>query len=1442
MASSSFDPASRRSPSSWGRATSPSRHMSHHPPEPRALSPPSSANRRPRRPLSPRTPLHSTAAGATDDLANTRGQWQGYRPTPGGGGGASPRVIARTFPLATTSTAAAAVYAPSPDPWPVRGGTSPRPAASRSRSRSPQPMPESATSAYRASSGPPRSSAASPTQGDLVRGMRTLQRPPSPPAAGPRQRDVDPNAFGAPNTAIPFPAPPSLLSPAPASRLPSAMRSVSPSGASASQKLIDHGDRDQSAQSNAYNDNNGDDDEVLRALGIDSSSANDRSRSGMAPDRTMASPSPPPPPRRQRYRSRSPGPTLRVIAADDSTSTSPPPHLPQGAPSILPPPIMSPTPVTHTTTHVDGGTLPPSPESPYKPPTPRHKKILRKLHSAVGLLSEGERAVDAMAGSAQSGRISPTRDATSPSGTNSTSSAALMLRQVIELVETVLDVTLVSSDHQQQQQRLDMNSIEKTLYAWKRRSAHLHESYAQRRQQQQQEADQLQPYDTRSPSPSRVSLADRAGHNPKSPSALTADVLDARKLAARYKSQVDDLTSELQATKTDHTRQKAAWEQRHANTLVELDRARAQVAHREQQATDQVDELWDHVAQVEAALDARADECRQQAAAVATQTAELERMAGDMARVEAEAAEVARAAEDAHREAAALREDKQRLEAAARTADRERQELVDQLRVHAERQARASTSVRDVHQEQMKCESLAAELAEAQRRRAVAFDEVAAVRRELDLVSRQLADANAREDDVRDKLRTAEATRAETDTHAKEARDVAARLKSSMRKRDEDYFAAKRLLEAQEAEAKDHAQRYAAVAAERDQLAIMRRELEHQVNTLRGDHERHVASARVRDHELGNVRAELRDAHETIAELKKQNALLSTVRTRAEREKKDADDKCAVTAANLRSAEEALKSTRKDLEAVTLQRLHLEQRCDKLQAKIQEATTRHDDTKRDLSGARQNAEAREKQLATLEMQWKQVLADNKDLAHRVKTLDERLSRAHTDMDVLAKRAAGDTDAYNEKLTRALEQLSELDKQLIQAKTSLQLTADERNRLVDDNKKLLHRVEKYQGARSAADDRLNKVLQERDKYERRVRELAKYKTLYSSVIEAGLLIDRSNPVRISGPTGAASASNHNGDHGNAANGGARSPTSPRSADGQAASSVNGGNAIDWDVLAEHQLLLTRCRRIVQSAARYTTFDGSDSVATDNLTTTEDLLEALEAVMSALCRQAARGARASPGASTSSNPHKRVSGITPLDTSATKPSSTSPTRVSFGAEKSAAATSEVLVQLQRHFISSANKLRASLASLADHRFLEDDVVGELDMAISSLTESLPYYSSSEERSGYASSSSPRHPTGSSSAPAAPMTASTLQACVAILKLSQSTVANLTDLVQAKFKTVAGDIQNRTDQHIQALKSENNALKDKVAQFSVMSDRLMRAHQRDKERYAASAGPRD
>ncbi|ORZ32433.1 hypothetical protein BCR44DRAFT_1238123 [Catenaria anguillulae PL171] len=702
--------------------------------------------------------------------------------------------------------------------------------------------------------------------------------------------------------------------------------------------------------------------------------------------------------------------------------------------------------------------------------TPPTKRILQKLTSATNVLKQG-------------GRISP-RSASSSEGEDDerihrhvlgdVADAERTLANVLEVLEGVFDVTLVASD-----KSINIKDIESRLLAWKRK--HLAASQ-------------------------RVSLVDRVAPPPASPTALTSDLLDTRKLLASERHRAETLTSELNAARAHLAQQKQHWRDRDAKQVAEISRLQAQVDRLRAQLDAASSELWTELEQVKTELDERTRAGQEQAATIAAQRTELERAVQRVHELEAQDEQLNQDLDRVHQELTRAVGDKQALETELHEIRAELERVMADVARGNEQVRRTTASAREATQAQVQLERVQAEVVEVERRAREAEAHLASTRRELELVRKQLGEANGREEEARDRAGEAERARRGLEAQLAELEDKVHALKSMGRKRDEDLHAARKLLADRDRSSR-MCRQVQTIVGERDQLAVLRRDLQQQVDKLRTDHDRIVNTDRKLRHELDETRAQLRDARETGAELKRHVDLLQTTKQGAERTVAEYENKCKHWEVQVRKTEDELAHARKEIETVTLQRINMEERVDKLQAKLHQFSVRADEHKRELQGARSVAETRANELDTLQLKWKQVLTENKDLDHRVRSLEARVEQAHADRDSLAKQLSSESKTFKDKLSVALANAQELDKQLVEAKTQAQLALGERDRLISDNKKLLSKIEKYAERMNQADGRAAKAVEEKNKYERKTRELAKYKTLYQNVLEAGLLVDR-----------------------------------------------------------------------------------------------------------------------------------------------------------------------------------------------------------------------------------------------------------------------------------------------------------------------------------------------
>ncbi|KNE70349.1 hypothetical protein AMAG_14489 [Allomyces macrogynus ATCC 38327] len=465
--------------------------------------------------------------------------------------------------------------------------------------------------------------------------------------------------------------------------------------------------------------------------------------------------------------------------------------------------------------------------------------------------------------------------------------------------------------------------------------------------------------------------------------------------------------------------------------------------------------------------------------------------------------------------------------------------------------------------------------------------------------------------------------------------------------------------------------------SERDQLLAHRRDLDRQLQNVARERDQHLESLRRHEAQVKDLNRQLDAATQAVHDLKHQQTLLSSAHDRIDREKHAVQALLDKAEMAHRAADEALQQTRRDLETTTLQLANAKEHHAALQRRIQDMGEKYQETKRELATARQVGEVHAQQLATVELQYKQAVHDARDLEAKVQTLEARLDQKHAEIQRLNDLNRHDHDQFSAKVGALADRAQELEKQLVAAQAEAQLVADERNRLADQNRSLLSRIERQVQQRTAVEEQLTAAQDARDRLDRRCRELQKYKAMYQNVLDAGL------------------AATQNADHHHHHEFDGRATVRSTMAastrhlprrDSSFDDALTAGDAMD--LLAEQQQVLLRCRRLVQSAVQFTELNlDPDVLSGAALNTTEDILEALETIFSALCRQAARASAAATPV-TPATPRKSL------------------------VDDSAAAN--VLQSLHAQCVATWTHLQPLLMDLVRHHHLDEDLARDLDEA--------------------------------------------------------------------------------------------------------------------------------
>jgi chromosome segregation ATPase len=763
--------------------------------------------------------------------------------------------------------------------------------------------------------------------------------------------------------------------------------------------------------------------------------------------------------------------------------------------------------------------------------------------------------------------------------------------------------------------------------------------------------------------------------------------------------------------------------------------------------------------------------------------------------------------------------DKQNLLKQKAITAKEIEQVMEQVRNLQDKGSKTTFDQKSYTNAQLSAERLDITLDNTQKALTNTKEQLSAVSHDRDTLSKQLDEANIREDELRHNLRESEKSKREMEQKISEVNAKMTQLKLTSRKREEDYFTAKQLLEAKESEIKDLSAQFNRTFGEKEQVSVIRKSLEHQTNQLRSECDRHIQSIRHKDHEIAEFQVQLKALQDDLSQLKQQFQLLGTVKAQVEREKKELSESNVIAQTSLRATEDSLKQTRKDLETATHRYLNLQEQHEALQNKVQMLSQRLDSEKRDATSSRHLAESQEKQLATLEMQYKQVLVSNKELDHKVKSFDTRLNQKRQEIEGLEIQRKKEQHEFNQKLSNSLQNVQELDKQLIESKAGLKLLTDERDRLVQDNKKLLHKLDRQLSQKSSIEERYVKANEAKEKLEKKCKEYSRFKQLYEHAIESSITMDIRKKK---GEQQLPSAS-----------------SSHRHRDRIVADSADGSSAlVDTDLVYEYEQLMTRCKRLVQSAIRYVPTGDSISLSEENLISTEGMLEALEVVFSALCRRI-RSQSSRDASSSDKTLMYRANG-----------SRASHDYAQSHTDKEAEVKS--LFYVHRQMMACSEKLSQTLQDLSNHHFVEEEALQEFTLCFQAMKENLSYFAKiSQSVGGVPVSPTLRSRSGSAS----PLSfhfddsglketydynsvsvATLTQTYCSFIRFLQRTVHRLGSIVMSKYKSVVVDIQEKTEKQMSNLESEvamyskeNGDLKDRLAKLSILVERSERFRQK-------------
>ncbi|KAJ3365079.1 hypothetical protein GGF32_000259 [Allomyces javanicus] len=733
------------------------------------------------------------------------------------------------------------------------------------------------------------------------------------------------------------------------------------------------------------------------------------------------------------------------------------------------------------------------------------------------------------------------------------------------------------------------------------------------------------------------------GHDPESCPAHMADRADLAHQVMELDAEARDLRSQLAEARREHARQLAAMR----DVLDARDREVAGLMADRRALADRAD---------------RADTAKPDSQLVESLRADLAQASRDLA--------AARAA------ASAAEAESRRLQSVADEKDKQNAMLVKN---RTETRAQLDAILAELqHMQQQKND----EVAHFHEARAALQDKIDELESELVNTRGQAHDRAEHARQARAQLaeRDAELTRVERD-RAELCAQVE-RLTADLGAREKEVAAARQDAAVARAQLDERGRHdgdaVTRLRSERDQLLAHRRDLDRQLQNVARERDQHLESLRRHETQVKDLGRQLEAATQAVHDLKHQQTLLSSAHDRIDREKHAVQALLDKAEKAHRAADEVLQQTRRDLETTTLQLANAKEHHAALQRRIQDMGEKYQETKRELATARQVGEVHAQQLATVELQYKQAVHDARDLEAKVQTLEARLDQKHAEIQRLNDLNRHDHDQFSGKVGALADRAQELEKQLVAAQAEAQLVADERNRLVDQNRSLLSRIERHAQQRTAVEEQLAAAQDARDRLDRRCRELQKYKAMYQNVLDAGLAATQNTD-------------HHHHHHEFDGRATVRSTMAastrhlPRR-DSSFDDALTAGDAMD--LLAEQQQVLLRCRRLVQSAAQFTELNlDPDVLSGAALTTTEDILEALETIFSALCRQAAR-------ASAAATPVPPATPRKPL------------------VDESAAAN--VLQSLHAQCVATWTHLQPLLADLVRYHHLDEDLARDLDEA--------------------------------------------------------------------------------------------------------------------------------
>ncbi|KAL7752462.1 hypothetical protein RI367_001996 [Sorochytrium milnesiophthora] len=383
------------------------------------------------------------------------------------------------------------------------------------------------------------------------------------------------------------------------------------------------------------------------------------------------------------------------------------------------------------------------------------------------------------------------------------------------------------------------------------------------------------------------------------------------------------------------------------------------------------------------------------------------------------------------------------------------------------------------------------------------------VMQQRDKQSTYLDEAIKRENDLKQKLTAAEHTRTDTDKRTLELQTRLTELKQIARRKEEELSAAKSLLERTVADNKELTSRFDRVYGEKEQLAVMRRDLEQQLQHARFELDRAMQSGNHKDKETQEYQTQMRVLQDDVSQLRISYQTAANSKARLETVKRELEQKIKALEQSNASVTELLEQARKDLEKTSSKLVGSEEKVLKQQKTQLANEERLADNQRQMTDVKAELDETRRKLETLTLSANTLRGDHRSATEQLKTLQTRYDAKQQELVDTDKRHKAAIDVHKTKLQEALTRVSELDRNLMDLRQQFLQVTEEKNRLVTECERLQNKLGRASQSKAHQEETLARTeesyanlklkLQKREKELKTTKlDATKYRELYDSV--------------------------------------------------------------------------------------------------------------------------------------------------------------------------------------------------------------------------------------------------------------------------------------------------------------------------------------------------------